>query len=253
MAAAPVASSSAAPFTAAVPALARSPGGDVPAHLATARTYWTSDSAKEGTRTPGVGGVTGGCNWVRPFTTRELQIPIAVTEFIGHPGNFLAFGARAPAPMQISSEFDALATVADLHAGKANSDLMRHVYNFTLALPGYAEFASRHSVAHLFGPGNVLADLISRGYIRKALDLMAQLGLKNETVPYPPELDTLLSELCDMCERNQALQPAALAPTPARGTPLHHGQRGPPRRARRPSQQTRQRSNVSSDDRRVVK
>jgi hypothetical protein len=62
------ATTSAAAYTAAVPALARAQEAALLGAVAVATRYWQSDAAKEGTPTPGVGGCDGGCNWVRPLT-----------------------------------------------------------------------------------------------------------------------------------------------------------------------------------------
>ena len=184
-----------APFLAACHEFARS----VPIYGAEAatRAYWRSDSAKEGTATPGVAGIVGGTYWVRPFTTEELKLPIAVTEFAGHYGNSCVFPALTPAPIEIVAELDALTSVRNLTEEASKSPLMQHVQLAILALPEYQEdVCHRLTVAHIFGDANPTADAASRGYFEALHEMLAHIGCRPRRIPYPPQLDVLLAELC---------------------------------------------------------
>ena len=202
-----LASGAGAPFTAAVVMLSRAP---LPSG-APMRVYWRSDAAKEGALLPAVAGVMGGRYWRRRFSARELRLPIAVLEFVGDFGNYCVFAALVPAPIAVVRELDALASPSVLASDAARSPLMQHVHTALLALPGYDEFASRSSVAHVFGAANPLADAWSRGNDDVALQLSQQLGLSPIEFDHPPQLDELLDELCAL----QDSLPAAREPPPA--------------------------------------
>jgi hypothetical protein len=214
-----------APFTAAVAALARSP---LPAGCPLT-VFWRSDAAKEGTAKPGVAGTLGGMAWVRRFSVRELQLPIAVLEFIGHYGNYCVYAEHCPAPVRVVAELDALASPRVLAADAAHSPLMQLVHAATLELPGYDELASRLEVAHVYGAANPVADSWSRGYDDLARELVSQLGMVARVVPYPPQLDGLLEQLCVAHEAAAAHDTAIGMQNPhMTGTPFAHSARSQP-------------------------
>ena len=183
-------SQSGAPFTAAVRALRQ-----LGARRLGRRTFWRSDACKEGTDHPGIAGVRGCEYWVRRLHGRECDIPIPVTEFVGHFGNVLAWAPTTPADCWVHTEIDALTPAYVLTRESAKSPLMQLVLRRYNLLPPVTQLKQRMSNGHISGEANVTADLPSRGRFAEMAAFFGHAGLTLRRVPCPSAVDSLLAEL----------------------------------------------------------
>ncbi|MGA1354324.1 MAG: hypothetical protein ACO32I_06075, partial [Candidatus Limnocylindrus sp.] len=170
------------------------------AHFEAPVTYFLrSDASKTGTTLPGLGGCLGGAYWRYPeagaLTPDELELPIAVLEFVAAAGTLAAFAHQLPHSALVLLEVDAMASAQALTEDAAKSPLMQHVHRRLLDQAAYQSCASRLIVAHIHGEGNVAADAISRGYFDVFCELARQLGLKVERTTSPPLVHELMAEL----------------------------------------------------------
>ncbi|KAL3926895.1 MAG: hypothetical protein SGPRY_003084 [Prymnesium sp.] len=192
-------SNAGAPFTAAVHHLTSSrclPDPD----SAPAVFFLRSDASKEGARLPGLGGALGGrlvrYPWGASLSAEEMLLPIAVLEFAAYFMIVDSCVASLPGEALLVSEVDALSSADALAADAASSPLMQHVHLRFLALPAFSSIVRRHSVAHVYGEGNVMADAVSRGKYDVAESLgQQQLGLAITYEPPGPRLCSLMNEL----------------------------------------------------------
>ena len=158
-----------------------------------------SDASKDGARLPGLGGCLGGKGWrypdAAPLSAFELELPIAVTEFVAFYGQVEAFGDEVPDDALVMAEVDALATALSLTDEAARSDLMQAVFLELQQLPQFLRIRDRMIVAHCAGDANILADAFSRGEFETAREICRQMGLAYELRHHPPGVRRLMRNL----------------------------------------------------------
>ena len=139
----------------------------------------SSDAAKTGTPTPGIGGYMHGTAWHLPLEPSDVvgpyEIPINVLEFIGVFGNFSAFAPDVPECSSVLALTDSLTSALVVSRHSARAPLMQLVHMRLLSLPQFERIAARTQMAHVYGPANAIADAISRGYFDTLSEIMAQL------------------------------------------------------------------------------
>jgi hypothetical protein len=168
-----------------------------------------SDASKDGARLPGLGGCLGGKGWrypdAAPLSAAELELPIAVTEFVAFYGQVEAFGDEVPEDALVMAEVDALATALSLAEEAAQSDLMQAVFLDLQQLPQFVRLRDRMIVAHCAGDANILADAFSRGELETAREICRQMGMAYELRPHPPGVRHLMHRLVQRHRASTAL------------------------------------------------
>lgn len=184
----------------------------------------SSDAAKSGTPTPGIGGYMHGVAWYLPLRPSDVdgpfEIPINVLEFIGVFGNFASFGADVPPCASLLALTDSLTTALVVSRHSARAPLMQLVHLRLLDLPEYNRVATRTEIAHVFGPANAIADAVSRGYFDILADLCTQLRV---ALSWVPPADSTVALLDDV---RRAVRDAPGKPTDAYQNPPHVPNKG---------------------------
>ena len=85
------------------------------------------------------------------MSAAELELPIAVTEFVAFFGQVEAFGDEVPDNALVMAEVDALATALSLTEEAAQSGLMQFVFLELQQLPQFTRLRDRMIVAHCAG------------------------------------------------------------------------------------------------------
>ena len=160
----------------------------------------SSDAAKAGTPTPGLGGYMHGQAWYLPLlpadVAGEREIPINVLEFIAIFGNFATFGPHIPSGgTRLLALTDSLTSALVLARHSARAPLMQLVHLRLVALPSFRRLASVTEIAHVYGPANPLADAVSRGYFDTLAELCAQLHVALSWLPPHASVVTLLEDV----------------------------------------------------------
>ena len=122
-----------------------------------------SDAAILGTNFPALCGNLYGSVYVQRLTTKWLEMPIVVLEFLGGLLNLVVFGPQlrgAPCALLL----DAL-VVPTVMAGKAKAPMMRFLQLRFVAL--VRELGLDIEVGHEYGPFNPICDAGSRGNPRR--------------------------------------------------------------------------------------
>jgi hypothetical protein len=191
-----------------------------------------SDASKDGARMPGLGGCLGGKGWrypdAAPLSSAELELPIAVTEFVAFYGQVEAFGDEVPEDALVMAEVDALATALSLTEDAAQSDLMQAVFLELQQLPQFVRLRERMIVAHCAGDANILADAFSRGELETAREICRQMGMAYELRLHPPGVRRLMRSLAQRHRASTApgVGNPNMAPSPfAHVAPLPHDER----------------------------
>ena len=191
-----------------------------------------SDASKDGARMPGLGGCLGGKGWrypdAAPLSPAELELPIAVTEFVAFYGQVEAFGDEVPEDALVMAEVDALATALSLTEDAAQSDLMQAVFLELQQLPQFVRLRERIIVAHCAGDANILADAFSRGELETAREICRQMGMAYELRHHPPGVRRLMRSLAQRHRASTApgVGNPNMAPSPfAHVAPLLHDER----------------------------
>ena len=131
------------------------PGTSVLAHVAFNRPpahsgsllVMSSDAAKSGTPTPGLGGYMHGQAWHLPPLPRDLsgptELPINVLEFVAIFGNFATFGGGIPSALnyRLLALTDSLTSALIVANHSACAPLMQLVHLRLLALPNFQRLA----------------------------------------------------------------------------------------------------------------
>ena len=183
-------------------------------HAVCSTVFWRSDSCKEGTTHPGIGGVRGGTFWVRPLSRLEADLlPVPVTEFVGFKGNLAAFGDDVQDDQIVVTEIDALTPSFVLSSEAAKSELMQHTLRSVATDPAFNRIRDRMTNGHLSGEANPAADMASRSKLAELHDFLSDAGVEPQQIPYPPVLDALIAELVQLEQRRRAVRSA-----PAIGT-----------------------------------
>ena len=173
----------------------------------------SSDAAKDGTDTPGVGGYMHGRAWCiqleRSDVVGPFQISINALEFLGIYGNFVHFGPEIPtANARLLQLADSLTSTIVGTEFSAKAESMQHVHTRLLEEPNYQRLSNITELAHFFGPANIFSDAISRGYHLLVSELSAQLRIEIEWIPTDLKVLTVLQELRHLARRNALLAEA---------------------------------------------
>ena len=160
----------------------------------------SSDAAKAGTPTPGLGGYMHGQAWHLPLLPADVagkhEIPINVLESIAIFGNFATFGPHIPSgSTRLLALTDPLTSALVLARHSARAPLMQLVHLRLVALPSFQRLASVTEIAHVYGPANPLADAVSRGYFGTLAELCAQLHVALSWLPPHASVATLLEDV----------------------------------------------------------
>ena len=161
----------------------------------------SSDAAKSGTPTPGVGGYMHGQAWYLPLLPRDLagptELPINVLEFVAIFGNYATFGDSIPSALncRLLALTDSLTSALIVANHSARAPLMQLVHLRLLALPNFRRLAPISEVAHIYGPANAMADAVSRGYFETLSELCAQLRVALLWLPPHASVIVLLEDL----------------------------------------------------------
>ena len=110
-----------------------------------------------------------GFSWYLPLQPCDvvgpLQLPINWLEFLAVYGNFVIFGPSVPLlHSRLLQLTDSLTSAIVLTRHSAKSEGMQLVHLGLLEEPEFIRLAAISDVAHVFGPGMVFADAVSRGY-----------------------------------------------------------------------------------------
>ena len=161
----------------------------------------SSDAAKSGTPTPGLGGYMHGQAWYLPLLPRDLsgatELPINVLEFVAIFGNFATFGSSIPESLncRLLALTDSLTSAIIVARHSARAPLMQLVHLRLLALPDFRRLAPVSEIAHIYGPANAMADAVSRGYFETLSELCAQLRVALLWLPPHASAIVLLEDL----------------------------------------------------------
>ena len=160
----------------------------------------SSDAAKDGTPTPGVGGHMHGFSWYLPLLPSDvvgpLQLPINWLEFLAVYGNFEIFGPSVPLlHSRLLQLTDSLTSAIVLTRHSAKSEGMQLVHLALLESSEFVRLAAITDVAHVFGPGMVFADAVSRGYFDIVKQLCIQCHTAHQWLVVPASVVALLDEL----------------------------------------------------------
>ena len=160
----------------------------------------SSDAAKDGTPTPGVGGHMHGCSWYLPLLPCDvvgpLQLPINWLEFLAIYGDFVIFGPSVPLlHSRLLQLTDSLTSATVLTRHSAKSEGMQLVHLKLLQNSEFVRLAAITDIAHVFGPGMVFADAVSRGYFDIVKQLCIQCHTAHQWLEVPAAVIELLDEL----------------------------------------------------------
>ena len=166
----------------------------------------SSDAAKDGTPTPGVGGHMHGFSWYLPLLPCDvvgpLQLPINWLEFLAVYGNFEIFGPSVPLlHSRLLQLTDSLTSAIVLTNHSAKSEGMQLVHLKLLQSSEFIRLAAITDVAHVFGPGMVFADAVSRGYFDIVKQLCIQCHTAHQWLVVPATVVALLDELRALARR----------------------------------------------------
>jgi len=132
---------------------------------------------------------------VRRLVGSECDLPVPVTEFVGHLGNCYAFGPSTPADHHIFCEIDALTPAFVLTRESSASPLMQLVLRRVNQVPGIGKLKDRITIGHISGEANVTGDLPSRGRFAELAALYHGAGFGLTQIACPPQVDSILAEL----------------------------------------------------------
>ena len=173
----------------------------------------SSDAAKSGTPTPGMGGYTHGQAWYLPLLPRDLsgptELPINVFEFVAIFGNFATFGGDIPSELNyrllaLTGSFTFLAR----HSARA--PLMQLVHLHLIALPIVRRLAPVTEIAYIYGQANAMADAVNRGYFGTLSELCTQLRVALLWLPPHASAIVLLEDLRSTVDLSLRSSPPAL-------------------------------------------
>ena len=141
-----------------------------------------------------------GVSWYLPLLPCDvvgpLQLPINWLEFLAIYGNFTIFGPSVPLlHSRLLQLTDSLtpAIVPTNHSAK--SEGMQLVHLKLLQESEFIRLAAITDVAHVFEPGAVFADAVSRGYFDIAKQLCIQCHTAHQWLVVPATVVALLDEL----------------------------------------------------------
>ena len=160
----------------------------------------STDAAKDGTETPGLGGYCHGLRFRVPLqkadVTGPFEIPIAVLEFIGIVVAIIVFGPHiAAAADVITVASDSLTSVDAVLNDSSHADLMQLVHSYLLASDEYAQVRRVLRLGHIYGEGNPWADAESRGHDHVLESLREQLGVSPLSPAVPAHATALLERV----------------------------------------------------------
>jgi hypothetical protein len=126
----------------AVRVLPRETGGSV--------VVMSSDAAKDGTPTPGVGGHMHGMSWYLPLSPEDVAaLPINWLEFLGIYGNFVIFGPSIPLMhTRVLALTDSLTSALVLSKHSAKSEGMQTIHLRLLDEAEFVRLAAITDIAH---------------------------------------------------------------------------------------------------------
>ena len=187
----------------------------------------SSDAAKSGTPTPGVGGYMHGQAWYLPLLPRDLsgptELPINVLEFVAIFGNFATFGSNIPSVLhcRLLALTDSLTSALIVANHSARAPLMQLVHLRLLALRDFRRLSPVTEIAHIYGPANAMADAVSRGYFDTLGELCAQLRVALLWLPPHASVIVLLEDLRAAVDGSLSSHPPT-PPDPGRDEQQHH-------------------------------
>ena len=157
----------------------------------------SSDAAKDGTPTPGVGGHMHGMSWYLPLSPEDVAaLPINWLEFLGIYGNFVIFGPSIPLMhTRVLALTDSLTSALVLSKHSAKSEGMQMIHLRLLDEAEFVRLAAITDIAHVFGPGNIFSDAVSRGYFDMVEELCRQCHTAHEWLVVPHKVHKLLADL----------------------------------------------------------
>ena len=140
----------------------------------------TSDAAKEGTTSPGIGGYMHTYAWRIELSPDEI-LPISPLEYVAIAINLIEFGGILPQPLSSVATMlgsDSDNSVQDLVDSAAKAPGMQHVTLMLKELPEFKQLAPNMQVAQIYGEGNPISDAVSRGWWTLIASYEKQLGVK---------------------------------------------------------------------------
>ena len=167
--------------------------------------FTSSDAAREGTETPGLGGYCNGLYWCYPLSAEELQyLVIGVLELLAAICNAIIMWPHVRAFDSIVHQSDALATPHVLANHAARSPIMQAALQAALGDPTYVEAAEsgRYGIEHLSGERNVCSDLPSRGHWARFFQLMQQLRVKPRHCVVPDSCRRIIRQTLSAAKRH---------------------------------------------------
>ena len=176
----------------------------------------SSDAAKDGTPTPGVGGHIHGMSWYLPLSPENAALlPTNLLEFIGIYGNFVVFGSSIPlmhTRVLALTDSPTSALVLSKHSAIPEAMQMIHLRLFDDAK--CVRLAVITDIARIFGPGRIFSDTISRGYFGIVEQLRVQCHTEHEWLVVPPKVNQLLDDLRALARDLAMRADGALTPRP---------------------------------------
>ena len=159
-----------------------------------------SDAAKDGTPPPDIGGHFHGASWYVPLqpdgVVGPTQLPINWLEFVGVYSNVLVFGPSIDTTStRVFMLTDSLTSAVVLTHHSARSKGMQLVHHAMLGDVEFQRIAHVLQIAHVFGPANVFADAVSRGYFGIVDELCRQVATRHKWRDVDGRILALLDEL----------------------------------------------------------
>ena len=160
-----------------------------PLHALSMVISWHSDAASEAVMEvdeagdgTGLGGYACGYWWNWPLTPGAAELHITVLEAIAYAVNFFVFGSLfsylVGKDCRLLLHCDALSSVLAVCFGRSKSKMVAFVFQELEQLPAFQTMREHAATTHESGPGNVLANAASRGYITVISDFTAQMRMK---------------------------------------------------------------------------
>ena len=166
-----------------------------------------------------------GYAWSFKLEARHMCLPIAALEFAAWVCSIIIFepilrklpgepeGARV-----IVSEMDALSHTLVLQNDRARSPIMQYIHATACDLPQFLSLRRELWLQHVYGPGNVMSDPLSRGMTQVFRQLCRQMQVTPIFLDFPPEalrfLDECAAVQAQMLSKAHISDPHVMEPPP---------------------------------------
>jgi hypothetical protein len=181
---------------------------------------WYSDAAVEGTEYPALAGYCHGQAWVYPLRKKlKKWLTIAKLELLCLLGNLMIFGNLMPSEVTILTQCDSLESVNNVINTKSKSKEMTAIFKTLTTRDEWRRLSPNMAIGHVWGEGNPLADMLSRGETDNLAEMCKFLHTKVTYRKVPPEYDRLVMKICGIARLtdNKRKRSDDMNRTPPRG------------------------------------